>query len=169
MLGPVLERLHDEMLTPLIDVTFTRIVKAGLLRGPMAPPKELEGSDLKIEFVSTLAQAQKAVGLSAFDRLLGTVALISQGSQDPSVWDKIDKDEIVDKYADMLAVDPSVLVADDKIAIIRADRAKQQQAAQMAANAPQMAKAAKDMSQTSTAPGEQSALSDLTHQFQGYS
>jgi hypothetical protein len=68
----------------------------------------------------------------------------------------------------MLAIDPSVLVADDKIAIIRDQRAKQQAAAQLAATAPAMAKAGKDMSETSTAPGDQNALADLTHQFQGY-
>jgi hypothetical protein len=165
MIGPVLERLHDEMLTPLIDITFARIVMTGIMP---QPPQELQGADLKIEFVSTLAQAQKAVGLASFDRLLGTVALVSQSKQDPGVWDKIDTDEVIDKYADMLAIDPSVLLADDKIAIIRDQRAKQQAAAQLAATAPAMAKAGKDMSETSTAPGDQNALADLTHQFQGY-
>jgi hypothetical protein len=165
MLGPVLERLHDEMLSPLIDITFARIISAGLLRS-MPPPPEMQGQDLKIEFVSTLAQAQKAVGLASFDRLLGTVALIAQGSQDIGVWDKIKKDEVIDKYSDMLAVDPDVLVADDQVAIIRADRAKQQQAQQMAAAVPGMAGAAKDLSQANTT--DKNALTDLTKQFQGY-
>jgi hypothetical protein len=160
MLGPVLERLHDEMLAPLIETTFMRMVRAGILP---PPPSELQGMDLKIEFVSTLAQAQKAVGLASVDRLIGTVALIAQGSQDFSVWDKINKDEVVDKYSDMLAVDPNLLVADDNVAIIRADRAKAQQAAQTAAVAPQMAKAAKDMSQVDT-----ENLQDVTHHVMGY-
>jgi hypothetical protein len=163
MLGPVLERLHDEMLSPLIDATFSKIIRAGLLRGPLAPPPELQGMDLKIEFVSTLAQAQKAVGLNSFDRLLGTISLIGQGSQDPGVWDKLDKDEIVDKYADMLAVDPSVIVADEKVALIRADRQKQQAASQMAANAPAMAGAAKDASQIDV-----QNLRDVTRGVMGY-
>ena len=163
MLGPVLERLHDEMLSPLITTTFMRIVRAGLLRGALKPPPELQGMDLQIEFVSTLAQAQKAVGLASVDRLLGTLALIAQGSQDLSVWDNINKDEVVDKYADMLAVDPSLIVSSDQVAVVRADRAKQQAAAQQAAAAPQLAMAAKNLSQAN--PDQ---LADVTRQFTGY-
>src|SRR5581483_3407204 len=144
MLGPVLERLHDEMLAPLIDITFARIIRAGLLP---QPPREMQGQDLKIEFVSTLAQAQKAVGLASFDRLLGTMALVTQASQRVDIWDKVDLDEIVEKYSDMLAIDPAVLVADEKVAFVRAQRAQAQQAAQAAETAPAMAKAAKDASQ----------------------
>lgn len=151
MLGPVLERLHDEMLSPLIETTFTKIVKAGLLRGALTPPPEMQGLELKVEFVSTLAQAQKAIGLATFDRLLGTVALIGQGKGDLSVWDKVDTDEVIDKYADMLSVDPSVIVADEKVALIRQQRAEQQAAAQAAAAAPAMAAAAKDATQADPA------------------
>lgn len=164
MLGPVLERLHDEMLSPLIDQTFFRMVEAGIL--PDAPP-EMEGMDLKVEFVSTLAQAQKAVGLGSFDRLIGTVASISQAKQDPSVWDKIDTDQLIDKYSDMLSADPSVIVADDRIAIIRADRAKQQAAMQQAAAVPALAGAARDLAQVPT--DEPNVASNILQQVQGYS
>lgn len=160
MLGPVLERLHDEMLTPLIDTTFARIVNAGLLP---PPPRKLHDQDLKIEFVSTLAQAQKAVGLASFDRLLGTIALIGQGSQDISVWDKINKDETIERYADMLAVDPAVLVADETVAVVRAQRQQQLAAQQAAAAAPQLAAAAKDASQV-----DREGLRDVTSHVMGY-
>lgn len=162
MLGPVLERLHDEMLSPLIDITFTRMVQSGILPDP---PQEMNGVDLKVEFVSTLAQAQKAVGLGALDRLLGTVVLIAQGGR-PDVMDKIDIDQVVDKYADMLAIDPSTIVADEKVAFIRADRAKQQAAMQQAATIPAAASAAKDLSQANTE--EKSLLTDVMRQFSGY-
>jgi len=139
MLGPVLERLHDELLSPHIDITFAKVVNAGLLP---PPPPEMQGMDLNVEFVSTLAQAQKAVGLGSLDRLLGTVGLVANSKQDPGVWDKLDTDEIVDKYADMLAIDPSCIVSDDQIVFIRESRKKQQQAMQMAAAAKPLADAA---------------------------
>jgi hypothetical protein len=163
MLGPVLERLHDELLSPLIDVTFAKMVEAGIL--PPAPP-ELEGLDLQVQFVSVLAQAQKAVGLQSFDRLIATIGAIGQQSGDMSVWDKLDKDQLVDKYADMLAVDPDIIVADEKIAIIRQDRAKAQQAAQVAEQAPAMAGAARDLAQVPT--DEQNMATDMINQFTGY-
>lgn len=163
MLGPVLERLHNEMLSPKIDLTFTRIVEAGLLP---PPPKELQGVDLNVEFVSTLAQAQKMVGIGALDGFLGRVANVAAGSGDLSVWDKVSKDEAIDRYADMFGVDPSVVVADDKVVIIREDRAQAQAQAQQAAAVPAMAAAAKDASMTDTSG--KNALTDVLRQVQGY-
>ena len=81
--------------------------------------------DLQVEFVSTLAQAQRAVGVQSVDRLLGTVGAVA--GLRPEVVDKIDADQIIDAYADMLGVDPSLIVADDKVAVIRQQRAQQQQ------------------------------------------
>ena len=34
MLGPVLERLHGEILSPLIEITFARMVEAGIVPIP---------------------------------------------------------------------------------------------------------------------------------------
>ena len=140
MLGPVLERLHDELLSPLIDITFNRLLQGGAI--PEAPP-ELEGKPLKVEFVSVLAQAQRAVGLGSIDRLLGTVGNLATLSQDPSVWDKIDKDEAVERYADMLAVDPKLIVSDEEAGVARSNRAKVNQQAQMVEAAPALADAYK--------------------------
>jgi hypothetical protein len=163
MLGPVLERLHNEMLSPKIDLPFQRIVDAGILP---PPPKELQDVDLKVEFVSTLAQAQKMVGLGSLDRLLGTVGNLAAGSGDGSVWDKIDKDQAIDRYADMLGADPSIIVADDKVLVIREERAQAQQAAQQAAAIPAGASAARDLSQADTSG--KNALTDILQQVQGY-
>lgn len=161
MLGPVLERLHNEMLSPKIDLTFARIIEAGILP---PPPKELQGVELKVEFVSTLAQAQKMVGLGSLDRLLGTVGSIAQYK--PEVLDKIDTDQMVDRYADILGVDPSVIVADDKVAFIRDERAQAAQKAQTAAMIPAGAAAARDLSQADTTG--KNGLTDVLRQVQGY-
>jgi hypothetical protein len=161
MLGPVLERLHDELLSPMIELTFSRLLEAGLLP---PPPQELEGEDLNVEFVSMLAQAQRAVGTQAVDRLLGTVGAIAQLR--PEVLDKLDADQVVDTYADMLGVDPSLIVADDKVVLVRRTRAQQERAAQMAAAAPGMAKAARDMGSIDT--GSKNAYTDAIDMFSGY-
>jgi hypothetical protein len=161
MLGPVLERLHDELLSPKIELTFAHILRAGILP---PPPPDLQGQDLNIEFVSMLAQAQRAVGTQAVDRLLGTVGAIAQLK--PEVLDKIDADQVVDAYSDMLGVDPSLIVADDKVALIRKARAQQQAAMQRAAAAPEMAKAAASMGSIKT--DEQNAYTDAIRMFSGY-
>jgi hypothetical protein len=163
MLGPVLERLHNELLSPKIDMTFQMMVDAGILP---PPPPELEGADLNVEFVSTLAQAQKMVGIGSLDRYLVTVGNLAAGSGDASVWDKVNKDEAVDRYADMLGIDPSVTVGDDQVQEIRQQRAQAQAMQQRAAAIPAAAAAAKDLAQADTSG--QNALTDVMSQFSGY-
>lgn len=167
MLGPVLESLHTEMLQPYVEITFAKMLRAGLFAPgmPLEPPAELHGQDLDIEFISTLAQAQRAVGTASVDRYIGTLSSVAQIK--PGILDKLDEDQVADIYADMLGIDPSLVVADDKVALIRKQKAAQQQAAAMAAAAPamkDMAGAVKDLSQADP-EGLQSAASA----FSGYS
>lgn len=167
MLGPVLESLHTEMLQPFVEITFAKMLRAGLFAPgmPLEPPAELNGQDLDIEFISTLAQAQRAVGTAAVDRYIGTLASVA--SVKPGVLDKMDEDQIADIYADMLGIDPSLVVADDRVALIRKERVAKQQLEQLAAMAPamkDMAGAAKDMGQADP-EGMRSAASA----FSGYS
>ncbi len=167
MLGPVLESLHTEMLQPMVEITFAKMLRAGMFAPgmPLEPPAELHGADLDIEFISTLAQAQRAVGVTAIDRYVGTIASVS--GIKPGILDKLDEDQLADVYAEALGVDPSLVVADDKIAIIRQKRAAQEQAAalaQMAPAAKDLAGAAKDMSQV-----DPEGLAGATSAFSGYS
>lgn len=166
MLGPVLESLHNEMLQPYVEIAFAKMMRAGLFAPgtELEPPPELHGQDLDIEFVSTLAQAQRAVGTASVDRYIGTIASLS--GIKPEVLDKLDADQVADVYADMLGIDPSVVVADDKVALIRKGRAKQQATQQVAAMAP----AAKDFAQAGQAASQTDAqgLSNVMSAFSGY-
>lgn len=161
MLGPVLERLHNEMLDPLIDITFNYLIEGNLLP---PPPEELQGVDLKVEFVSTLAQAQRAVGVQAVDRLLGTVGAIA--GLRPDAVDKLDTDQIIDDYAAMLGVDPTHIVADDEVEKIRQARAEAQQQQAMMDGMQPMAETAKTVSDINLT--EDNALSSILGMFQGY-
>lgn len=150
-LGPVLERMNDELLDPLIDRVFSIMVRrsepfwTGNVDGvpPIPPPpEELQGMDLKVEYISILAQAQKMVGIQASDRLIAFAGNLAAIKQDPSVLDKLDTDQMIDEYADMLGASPLSVLSDDRVAELRAGRAKQQQMQQMAAMAQPMAQAA---------------------------
>lgn len=161
MLGPVLERLHNEMLSPMIENTFQMMVEAGIVP---TPPKELQGMDLNIEFVSTLAQAQRAIGVGSIDRLLGTVG--NMAAIKPEVLDKLNADQIVDTYADMLGVDPNLIVGDENVAIIRQQRAEAQQAAQAAQSMAMMGDMAAKVGSIDTS--KPNALTDVMQGLQGY-
>ncbi|WP_420997604.1 portal protein [Cupriavidus sp. 30B13] len=161
MLGPTLERLHDEALNPLVERAFARMLSLGLLP---PPPQEMQGQELNVEFISMLAQAQRAVGVNSTDRFvmgLGTIAQMK-----PEALDKVDADQYVDLYADQLGVDPRIIVGNEKVALIRQQRAQQQQAAAMAAATQQMAATAKDLGSIDTA--QPNGLSDLMNLTSGY-
>jgi len=158
MLGPVLERLHNELLSPLIDITFDYAAEAGIL--PPAPP-ELEGMDLNIEFVSTLAQAQRTVSAQGMDRLLGSVG--SLAGLFPQVIDKINPFQVIDDYADMYGVNPKAIVPTEDAMAAGEAKAKAAQAQAAMAQAPAMAQTAKAISGID--PGN---MRDVMNQFQGY-
>lgn len=162
MLGPVLERLHNELLSPLIEGTFERMLKAGIL--PPAPP-ELQGQEISVEFISMLAQAQRAVGANSVDRFVGNLGAIAQFK--PEILDKFDADRWAEAYSDMLGVDPNLIVANDQVAIIRQQRAQAAQQAQQAAIMEQGSKTAKNLAQ-SPIGNNTNALEGVLSQFSGY-
>ena len=174
MLGPVLERLNAEMNDRLISMTFSRMAQVGMLP-PI--PQELQGVDLNVEFVSILAQAQRAVATNAVDRFtqnLGVLVAIK-----PDLADKFNADYWADYYSDVLGIDPQLIVPGKEVALIRQQRAEQQaQMAQME-QAKEMASVAKDLgaaqSMAPTAPmapldgGLQSLTpNEMMGQFAGY-
>jgi hypothetical protein len=137
-LGPVLENVYGGQLEPVIDRTYAVMARNNMLP---PPPPDLHGQPLKIEYISILAQAQKAVATGAVERgfaFAGQVAAVK-----PDVLDKLDGDEAIDIYFDYLGVPPSIVVPDDKVAEVRQARLKKQQAAENAQMMATVAPAAK--------------------------
>ena len=162
MLGPVLERLQNELLDPLIEMTFDQIMEAGIAP---PPPEELQGSPINVELVSMLAQAQRAVGTNSIDRFIGNLGAVAQFK--PEVLDKLDADKWADIYADSLGLPAQIMVADDQVQALRQQRAQAQQAAQQAALMNQQADTANKLAAAKTG-GEPNALTDVTRAFSGY-
>ena len=161
MLGPVLERLHNELLKPLIDETFAKMISANVL--PPAP-EELQGVELDVEFVSMLAQAQRAVGVNSVDRYVASLGMIAQ--MKPDVLDKLDSDKWADAYGDMLGVDPDLIVSGEDVAIVRQQRAEAQQRAAQLESVERQATAAQKLGTVKT--NEPNAASDILNLFSGY-
>lgn len=142
MLGPVIERIQPELLDLVIDRTFELMEKAGEIP---PPPQELAGMPLEVEYIGILAQAQKMVGVTAIEQtaaFIGNLAAVK-----PEVLDKLDADEAVDQYADMLGIPAKIIVPEDEVAKLREARAQQQQQQQALAQAAGLAENAKTLSQ----------------------
>lgn len=129
-LGPGLQRVHNDWLEGMIDNTFDDIVEAKILP---TPPPEIRGKELKIKFISSLAQAQNAIATGNIDRLAAFVAGLEQTH--PGAKDKFDADEAVDEYGQLIGAPARLVVPDDKVAERRqadAELAQQQRQQEMA-------------------------------------
>lgn len=143
MLGPVLERLNDELLDPLIDTVFMIAQKRGLLP---PPPEEIQGMPLRVEYISVLAQAQKAMGIGNIERFVGFVGQMAQF--DPTALNKLNTFETIDEYGDGVAVPPKIIRTNDEAQAMTQQQQQQQQAAAGLDTASTMADVMQKASQT---------------------
>jgi hypothetical protein len=157
-LGPVLEQLNQDLLDPLIKITFDIMVRQGLIP---EPPEEIQGITLKVEYISIMHQAQKSAGLAGIERLtsfVGEVAVFK-----PEVLDKLNTDELVDRYAEIVGAPPQVILDAETVARIREGRAEAQRKEEERIAIQEGASVAKDLSQADMGGGE-SALAALMEQ-----
>jgi hypothetical protein len=154
MLGPVLERLNEELLDPLISITFDIMMEAGMIP---EPPEEIQGMNLKIEYISILAQAQKALKVGNIERFVGFIGNYAAQKQDPSVWDKVNDDETIDEYAEGVGIPATMLNSQEKTEAIRAQRAEEMAQARAMEQMQMSVDSAKKLSETKMT--EDSALS----------
>jgi hypothetical protein len=145
LLGPVLQRLNTELLDPLLDDVFNFSLEAGLLP---EPPEELQEVELRVEYISLLAQAQQAVAASALERTLGFVGNLA--GIYPQAADVINPDEAVRQYAEILGNSPDLVNDSASVAAKREAEAEAAQAQMAAQSVPAAAGAAKVLSETDT-------------------
>ena len=162
LLGPVLEQFHGEVLEPMTKRSFGICLRNGLFP-PM--PEEITEDELKVNFVSLLAQAQKMAAMPAVEETLGLVGNLA--AVYPDVLDNINADEAIRLAANIKGTPEKILRSEDEVEELRKQRAEaqqqQMQAQQMAAMAQpakDMAQAARLMSETPT-NGAGNALADI--------
>lgn len=139
-LGPLLSRLNSEFTGPLIDRVFDLMIENDLLP---PPPADLAGVKLKVDYVSPIAQAQKASDLESIIRSL-QLASQAAGVQ-PDIMDNFDLDEIT-RYSSLNInyIPPRLMRSAEQVQMIRQKRAEDQQVAQDAALQEQNSKSIKN-------------------------
>lgn len=164
-LGPALESLTDEVLSPAI----MRVYAIMLRRGRIPPlPDALNGATVQIEYTSMLAQAQKAGGTSSLERVFGFAASLMQitGGQRPDILDNFDFDESIEIVADQQGAPARMLVDPDAREQARQQRAQQQQMAQAAQMAPAIKQGADALhTAATTAPVDNNMAAAMAQQM----
>lgn len=151
-LSPVVENLGNEFLDPVIERSFEIMVDNDMLP---PPPPEIQGKTLKVEYISPLAQAQQALGIGSIQSLLQFVGQANEMFPDSHIADKVDLDQAVDEMGISLGVPQRLIRSDDKVVVIRDNRAQQVAAAQ---NMEQMAMMADAVGKVGKTPAGNAAI-----------
>lgn len=154
MLGPVLQRLNAELLDPMIKITFQIMLENDMIP---PPPEILQGGEIKVEYVSIIAQAQKAQGMAEVNQIIAFVGQIAQVN--PETLDTIDFDQAVYTAVDKIGVDPKIVRNPKEVQAIREQRAMQQAQQQQMADENIQADTIEKLSKAKT--GDPSALTKL--------
>lgn len=154
LMGPILNQLDEEMLTQVMELVYGIMDDGGLF--PEAPA-EIEGQEIKIQYISILAQMQRRVGIDAVQSVVGYVGTIAEVA--PGATDVINWDASVREVAKMEGSPENILNDPAAVDEIRKDR-KQLEQAQQALQASEIAaKTGKTLSETELGKG--SALDTL--------
>jgi hypothetical protein len=118
ILGPILERLFPEFIKIVVDRVFDVLVKRGLVT---PAPLEIQGTDLKVEIISLIKQAQRLTIIGPIEQYLGIAAATAQTW--PEALKKVDAQQAMDVIGRALSVDPSIIVPDEVVRQIEEDEA----------------------------------------------
>lgn len=123
VIGPVLGRLMNEMLRPLIDRVFGLMLREEMLA---VPPEVLQGRDVDIEYVSPLARAQKSSSLNSTMKALEVLLPLAQALP---VVDHLDPDGLVRHITEALGVPKTALKTQSEVNQTRQQRQQAEQQA----------------------------------------
>lgn len=160
LIGPVVERLDKELLTPLIERTYELMAEYDYLP---ESPDTMGGGELRVEFVSVLAQAQKLLSTSNIDQTMAFVGTLAGAM--PELLDNISPDALLKAYAQNLGAPMSIFRTEAERDKVRQQRQQAQQAMQQQAQGTMAADqvktatdAAKNLSQTTVGADGETAL-----------
>lgn len=159
-IGPMLGQLDQDQNRPVIE-NFFRILSA---QGRLPKkPDELRGREIRPEYISVLAQAQKASLVTSTEKLVGFVAQTAEAFGDKSLLKLIKTDKLVRQYAEFVGVDPALIRDETEFEEIQQAQAKLDAAARQAEQQKIQSESIRNLG--SAKVGEGSAL-DLAQQQQ---
>jgi hypothetical protein len=153
----MLNRLNKRVLNPFTERLFNYLLKQGRLP-PI--PEELDGQPIKVEYVSTMAQAMRSLNVGSINQVLETcIQLAGTEGSAARIWNKVDMYQAIDEIAKASGAPARIIRGDEQVAEIeRAQaeaRAQEAQAMQMQT----LTKGVKDLAQSPTEG--KNALTDL--------
>lgn len=145
-IGPVLEQLNQDVLDPLIDITFLLMGRQSANRPEgllPPPPEELQGVDLRVDYKSIMANAQKIIGISSIERF--TNYAVNLATVFPEIKEKLAPEEWIEQHAAATGVSTKMIRTSEEFEKRKAAIAQSEQATRSAAMMKEGAGAARDL------------------------
>ena len=148
LMGPILNQLDEEMLSKVIELLYGIMADNDLLP---PPPPEIQGREIRVQYISILAQLQESIGTGSIEKVSGYVGSIM--AVDPSAGDVYNWDESIREYSRMEGVPQKLLNDPLVVQSIREQRAQVEKMQNALAAADVGSKTAKTMSETELGKG----------------
>lgn len=113
-LGPVVQRMQSEFLSKIIERVYMILDRANVFPAPQDPDMAeiLAQQEIKIEYISPLAQAQKMSGITNIEQALSFMGVLAQFH--PEILDRVDYDETLKMYFDLVGAPASIVRSDEE-------------------------------------------------------
>lgn len=141
-LGPILGRMHFEFLRPLVNRTFNIMARKDMF--PPAP-ESIQGRELRVQYTSQIARAQKTAEAENFTRVFGLVAPLIETK--PEVLDLYNGDAIVRDIHDQFGLPAEYLLGERNVAQMREQRQQQMEEQQQMEQAQQESEIVRNVQQ----------------------
>ena len=113
LLGPLIGRLEAELLGPMVERIFGILSRLNLL--PPAP-KEIQGADFTVEYVSPIATAQKQMSANGIMQAMNVVAgVVGPEGAMMLAQKKVDLDKLIDWAWDLFNNSPELMKDEDAV------------------------------------------------------
>jgi len=160
LLGPALSQWDFDIGSKIIGNNRHILREQGRLEKlPESMLKENGGTPIKIEYVSSLALAQKAANLTTMERFLGVAGSVAETTGDPSVVKIIKSERYLREYGDSIGLNPNLLLTEDEFKKAQEQEQLKQATMQQQQTAINQSEVAKNLGQAKV--GEGSALDTL--------
>jgi hypothetical protein len=148
LLGPVLQRIEGEALDPALYRIFSIMLRKGLLPDV---PEELANTNIEVQYVSVLSDAQRAVGAAPIERAVAFAGNLA--GVKPEVLEVFNFAELMLDYSERLGVPARLLKPLDQVVRELQQAAEAKNQMQQAQLMPGLAQGAKNLSETDVGGG----------------
>lgn len=146
-LSPVLSRIENEALQPIIE-TVIRLV----LENKLYPPPPVADLNYEIKYMSPIAQAQSAVEADSVMQTLAFYGQVMQLTQSASVMDNLDINKLARKIPlDTFRLSPEFMKTEGEVRRAQQAQAQEQQAMQAMQMAEPITKSIKNLAEAGVA------------------